>query len=46
MIEKNERLNMKEVKTNMQKIIKLIVKSKLANIINRSNPKKILLNRA
>tara|TARA_B100000795_G_C22686600_1_gene393897 strand:+ start:141 stop:275 length:135 start_codon:yes stop_codon:yes gene_type:complete len=40
MIEKNERLNMKEVKTNMQKIIKLIVKSKLANIINRSNPKK------
>ena len=31
---------MKEVKTNMQKIIKLIVKSKLANIINRSNPKK------
>jgi|TARA_B110001469_G_C9564235_1_gene279864 hypothetical protein len=37
---KKDKLKIKEVKQNKKKIIRLIVKSKLANIINRSNPKK------
>ena len=38
--EKKDKLKIKEVKQKKEKIIRLIVKSKLANIINRINPKK------